>query len=186
MMPRAAIAGWGVMGVAGTLLALNLMWVVPNCSAYRPIKPGDEAPNFVLPTITADGVGEPRVALGEYRGKVVLIDFWATWCGPCRSSMPAIERMYARYQDQGLEVISINTEGPEAARAAFEMARRLSPSVRLVSDSGAVSNQFRVTTIPHMVAIDRSGVVRMVHRGFPGLAELEAHLTTTIENLLAE
>jgi len=186
MMSRARIAGWGVLGVAGVLLALNLAWIIPNCASFRPVKPGDEAPNFALPVIAADGLTQELHGLAEHRGKVVLLDFWATWCGPCRSSMPAIERLYQRYQDLGLVVISINTEGPDAAGAAFRMAHQLSPTVPLASDNGVVSNLYRVTTIPHMVAIDRQGVVRMVHRGFPGIEELEAHLTRTIENLLAE
>jgi thiol-disulfide isomerase/thioredoxin len=133
-----------------------------------------------------DALGRPGevISLASLKGQVVLLDFWATWCGPCQESMPVVEEMARKYSDRGFTVLSLNTEGPGTAAAARRMTQRLAPSVLLATDSGAASSVFNVTTIPHMLVIDREGIVRLVHRGLRSASALRADLQAAIEPLL--
>ena len=109
---RSTWAGRGVLLVAALLLGLNAAWISRHWDALRPISAGDVAPTFALPQIDSEGhLGAP-VALEALRGKVVLVDFWATWCRPCIKSMPALERVYRRLRHRGFTVLSVNTDGP--------------------------------------------------------------------------
>ena len=142
------------------------------------------APDFEVASVNARGGLGPKLSLSSFRGQVVLLDFWATWCGPCRSSMPVLEDLATTYKDQGLVVLSINTEGSGKAGEARSMAKALAPSVRLMSDNGQVSALYKVTTIPHMLVVDREGRVHWVHRGFVSVGRLRDGLTDAITPLL--
>jgi thiol-disulfide isomerase/thioredoxin len=117
------------------------------------------------------------VTLEDLRGQVVVLDFWATWCGPCRESLPAIDRVYRRHREQGLALVSINTDDPVKARA---MLRSMGISVPLYVDDGTVAERYGVSTIPHLVILDRMGMVRHVHRGFDGESTLDAQVTALL------
>ena len=167
---RERVAGLGVVGLLATALILNLVWIGGHCDQLRPYGPGDVAPSFALPR--ADGLGYGN--LGALKGRVVLIDFWATWCHPCRESMPMVERVYARHQAAGLEVLSVNTDGgPGAAARARAYAARAGLAVPVVVDDGRAASLYKVTTIPHLVLVDRAGVIRSVILGVPSEGELD-------------
>ena len=121
--------------------------------------------------------------LGQLRGKIVLIDFWAEWCGPCRKSMPVIENVFRRYRRRGLSVLSVNTDGPDKTKRARQVVA--ATSFPVLSDNGAVARRYKVTTIPHVLLVDHLGVVRFVHRGFSSAASLERSLDAQIKTLLA-
>lgn len=158
---RGRRAGWGVIVVALAGTAVQAAWIGEHLDLLRPMTQGDEAPAFALPAIQDKGVLGPPVALAASRGKVTIVDFWATWCGPCLRAMPALDALAKRHPND-VAVIAVNLDDPAAARALFdERAYRLT----LVSDDGSVSERYGVTTIPHTVVIDPAGVVRAVHRG---------------------
>ena len=110
----------------------------------------------------------------SYRGKVVLVDFWATWCGPCIRAMPKLESLSRRYAGQ-VEVIAVNLDDAAKARSMFDDGGY---RMTLVADDGQVSTRYGVSTIPHSVVIDREGVVRMVYRG--GSSKLVADVEAVI------
>ncbi|RMH44817.1 MAG: TlpA family protein disulfide reductase [Deltaproteobacteria bacterium] len=176
---RARWAGRAAIALALATAAFGAVDVARNWHAMRPVAPGDMAPLFSLPR--ADGGG--RVSLADARGDVVLVDFWASWCGPCIRAMPAIERAWRRLRGDGFRVLSVNIEGRAGRAAALAAARRLGVTFPVLSDDGAVADAFRVTTIPHLVVIDRRGVVVAVHRG--AAVDLDGWLADQVEPLLA-
>lgn len=181
---RSRYAGWGVVALSAALLVLNGISAARDCSSLRPVHAGEPAPDFSVPQITATGSLGPRVSLSSHRGSVVILDFWATWCGPCQASMPVLEELAQRYGDRGLVVVSVNTEGRSKAPAARAMVDERAPSARLLSDSGHAASLYKVTTIPYILVIDRQGRVHRVHRGFGTASGLRSDLIDAIEALL--
>ncbi len=181
---RSVRAGWAVFALFAALLAVNGGAAFRDCQQLRPVHEGEPAPEFVLPSITAKGTLGTPFALSSAKGDVVVLDFWATWCGPCKASMPVLERVAKKYADRGVRVISVNTEGGGAAARARKMANRLAPSLELLSDTGVASALYKVNTIPHMLIIDREGTVRWVQRGMGSSASLQRNLSRAIEALL--
>ncbi|MCG8422743.1 MAG: TlpA family protein disulfide reductase [Proteobacteria bacterium] len=167
---RSRRAGWLVVALAAVLTIFHGAWLVNHSDYLEPVTAGDVAPSFALPAVDAKGELVPHaVDSATLRGKVVLVDFWATWCRPCRESLPAVDRVYRRYRSYGFEVLSVNTDNPADGRAMFQS---MGLSLPLYFDNGTVSERFQVTSIPHLVLIDQSGVVRHVHRGFESEEEI--------------
>ena len=106
-----------------------------------------------------DMQGKP-FTLSDYNGKVILLDFWATWCIPCLASMPRLEKLARSHPD--VAVLTINLDDPARARALFN---ERGYTMKLLADDGDTSQRYGVTSIPHTVIIDRRGVVREVVRG---------------------
>jgi thiol-disulfide isomerase/thioredoxin len=121
---------------------------------------GDPAPAFALPRIDATGKLGERVTLAHTRGKVTVLDFWATWCGPCLAAMPRLEKLARSHP--GVAVLAINLDDAAAARAVFN---EHGYTMTLLVDDDDVRDRYGVSSIPHTVIIDRAGVVRHVVRG---------------------
>lgn len=132
-------------------------------------KKGDKLKEGDIIDLVARPVKGEKVDLAAMKGKVVLLDFWATWCGPCIAAMPGLAAL-AREHAAEVEVIAINLDDAAEARAIFD---RSGYQMRLVADDGTISQRYGVTTIPHTVVIDRAGIVRSVHRGGGKAAEHE-------------
>ena len=124
---------------------------------------GQPAPDFALRSLD-----NANLRLSEHLGEVVVVNFWATWCGPCRQEMPLLDEMYNKYRRAGLVLLSVNIDD-EPGRAV-EMARTLKISYPVLFDSRKeVSRAYQVGTMPVTVLIDREGVVRYVSEGYkPG------------------
>lgn len=103
--------------------------------------------------------------LDEYRGKVVVVDFWASWCVPCRRSFPWLNQMQSRYADDGLVIIGINVDSDQEAANAF--LAEYPADFRIVSDpGGALATQFEVMAMPSSYVFDREGELITKHLGF--------------------
>ena len=144
------------------------------------LESGAPVPELALPRLD-----EPAqsLSLAGLRGNVVYVDFWASWCIPCRQSMPALDSLYRRNRSRGFAVVGVNKDVSNADAERF--LKRVSVSFPLVRDAeDAMARAFGVKAMPSGYLVDRKGVVRKVHLGFT--AETAAALETEIESLLKE
>jgi peroxiredoxin len=124
---------------------------------------GSPAPTFTL-TALAGG----QSSLDQYKGQVVMLNFWATWCGPCQQEMPLLDQMYKKYKPAGFALIGVNVD-KDAPPVKELLARRPVSFPVLLDPKSQVSGAYHVDEMPSSVIIDRKGQIRYVHRGYkPG------------------
>jgi peroxiredoxin/outer membrane lipoprotein-sorting protein len=128
---------------------------------------GKQAYDFSLSNLNGN-----NVALSDYRGKVVLIDFWATWCAPCRKAHPHIQALYDQYKDEGLVVLGINNESKQKAAQYMEENGYTFPT--LLDLDRSVQAQYQVSAIPNVFVIDRNGNVAANLIGYRTKEQVEA------------
>jgi len=120
------------------------------------------APGFQL-----SGRGGKTIDLSQFKGQVVMINFWASWCGPCRKEMPLLEDIYKKYKPMGFTMLGVNVE-PETKDAEAWLGKLPKPVTFPIAfdvDS-KVSKLYKVETMPSTVIVDRKGNVRVLHRGY--------------------
>lgn len=163
------------MVVVGGLLVLYL---VRNVLGHQSME-GQSAINFNLPLL--DG---GTLELAAHRDKdIVLLDFWASWCPPCRAGLPAIARLGKKYAERGVAVYAINKE--EDSNTVREFLDESGIEVTVAMDeSGKVGDLYGVHSIPRTLIIDRKGIVRAEHFGYS--AGLEEALSRTLDRLVSE
>lgn len=123
----------------------------------------EPAPGFTLKSNSGG-----NVKLSELRGQVVMVNFWASWCGPCRQEMPLLDALHQRYRNLGFTVLGVNVEeDPAAARDLLEDVPVTFPI--LFDSKNQVSEAYEVDAMPSTVIVDRDGNVRYIHKGYvPG------------------
>ena len=148
-----------LIGVLTTLLFATTVAASGNLT-------GQKAPDFALKSSTGE-----NLRLSEYRGDVVMINFWATWCGPCRQEMPLLDELHARYERVGFKLLGVNID--DDPRRAMQMIDELGVTFPVLFDSTKdVSKLYEVNAMPVTVILDREGNVRHVHHGYkPGYEE---------------
>ena len=143
------------------------------------IKTGD-----VFPALDAANLAPIAGELAATSGQVVLVDFWASWCGPCKASFPMMARLHKDYSARGLVIAAVSVDEKPAAAAAF--AKKMSPPFAAVHDrEGRLVRVVSVPTMPTSYLVGRDGRVRFVHVGFHG-DTTERQLRQQIESLLQE
>ena len=142
-------------------LAASAMLVNAACQvAAHAAAPSPAAPDFTLRTMNG-----PNLRLQEQRGQVVMVNFWATWCGPCRQEMPHLNRLYEKYRKSGFVLLGVNVD--DDAHSATEMASKLGLKFPVLLDTDKkVSKLYDLNAMPSTVLIDRDGKVRHVHHGY--------------------
>ena len=150
------------MKLRNTIIALVFSVFAASSLASSGME-GQKAPDFALKSSTGE-----NLRLSEYRGDVVMINFWATWCGPCRQEMPLLDELYNRYQRVGFNLLGVNID--DDSRRAMQMAEELGIDFPVLFDaSKEVSRLYEVEAMPVTVLVDREGTVRYVHHGYkPG------------------
>jgi cytochrome c biogenesis protein CcmG/thiol:disulfide interchange protein DsbE len=166
------------------ILTLSGGWIWASKPAAVATSPKTSAPQqgFLAPDFTLDTFSGEQVSLADLRGKVVLINFWASWCLPCRAEMKAIQNVYAEYQNQGFVVLAINATYQDEVANATQFAQAEGLTFPLLSDQdGSVDRSYRVLAMPTSFFVDRQGKIVKVVIGGP---MAEALIQTQIESML--
>lgn len=150
--------------------SFNRFFIIATCffalsaltsSSFADSSGKKEAPDFSLPNLVADGT----INLKDFKGRVVYLDFWATWCPPCRKSFPWMEKMHTRYQQDGLTIIAISVDGKR--EVAKEFALESNTSFITAHDPGKeTARLYKLRAMPSSYLIDRDGNIISTHLGF--------------------
>ena len=145
--------------------------------AYADVIEGP-APDFTLKSRSGE-----NVKLSEYRGDVVMINFWASWCAPCRQEMPLLEDMYKKYSDLGFVLLGVNVE--EDSSKANDLLRDVAVTFPVLFDNAnEVTKLYKVVAMPSTIIVDRDGKMRYLHRGY--LPGYENEYVKQIKELIRE
>ena len=169
------------------ILVLGLVWIGLSADRLGESTNGlTPAPQkgFLAPDFTLETMSGQKVMLSDMRGQVVVVNLWASWCGPCRLEMPAFKNIYEEYKDRGLVILAVNSTSQDTPSAveAFVAEFQL-PFTVLMDYDGTVARLYKLSALPTTFFVGRDGVIRRAVIGGP-LAE--STLRAEIESLLAE
>ena len=151
-------AQWTIVGAVVLLLGGGVVAATRFAGELHPVTVGARAPVFRARTL---GDSTREKTLDEYRGQVVLLNIWATWCLPCRVEMPSIEQLHRAYAAEGLNVVAVSVDGPGKEQAIREFARTYGLTFEILHDpSGQIERQYRSLGLPETYVIGRDGVIR--------------------------
>ena len=167
---------WGIVAAVVALLAAGLFAAVRLLGhELFPVTVGTEAPDFRARPLLASaeggaGAGGGVKTVADYRGKVVLLNIWATWCVPCRTEMPSIQALHESFGDRGdgrgLHVVAISVDQPGSEEAIRDFAREYGLTFELLhDDTGDIQQAYQTTGIPETYIIGPDGVIRRKHIG---------------------
>ena len=157
---------WGVVAAVVALLAAGLFAAVRLLGhELFPVTVGTEAPDFQARPLAADDPDTLRT-ITDYRGRVVLLNIWATWCVPCRTEMPSIQALHESFGDDGLHVVAISVDQPSSEQAIRDFAGEYGLTFELLhDDTGDIQQAYQTTGIPETYVIGPDGVIRRKHIG---------------------
>jgi cytochrome c biogenesis protein CcmG/thiol:disulfide interchange protein DsbE len=154
-------AQWLTLGVIVTVAVGGLLYATNVIGGgIPPVEAGSAAPPFRAATTVA-GESVRQKSLVDYRGQVVLLNLWATWCGPCRSEMPSLERLQQELGPKGLKIVAVSVDNPgmEAAIRDFRKEFGLTFEI-LYAPDGKIRDDYQATGFPETFIIGRDGVIR--------------------------
>ena len=161
--------------IAASLTGFVLGWVIYGCSSPKPVKPAVKpdaqrhaAPDFALKD--ADG---KTVRLSDYKGKVVLLDFWATWCGPCKMEIPWLMDFERQHKHEGFSVLGVSMD-EDGWQAVKPFMSDVGINYRVVMGNDATADEYGgIEALPTTFLIDRDGKIAAVHVGLTSRSEIE-------------
>ncbi len=164
-------------------LFLTLKQIVLMVSVSMFLLAGAQAESEMAPNFTLKNRSGENVKLSELRGQVVLVNFWASWCGPCRQEMPILEKLYKKYKSLGFVILGVNVD--DKPKQAESLLKLIDVSFPVLFDTDKkISEKYKVTAMPSSFLIDRDGKLYSEHKGY--LPEYELMYKKEIKTLLKE
>lgn len=159
--------------LGGVLLLSASLFLAPRIAPRAcGSQAGAEAADFRAEVLLNAAEGQPEIQLSELRGKAVLLDFWASWCGPCRAEMPVLARIHERHKDDGLVVVGINTSEGEG-RTAINARQLRIPFPVVYDDDNRIADSYGVHGLPTLVVVSRTGKIIAIRAGTASESALE-------------
>lgn len=176
-----------LMWIAALTLLLSALWIGYS-SGLAGASPSDDIPapqaGFLAPDFTLSTPDGVSYTLSDLRGKPVLINLWASWCGPCRAEMPAMQALYEKFHQDGFEILAVNATNQDTVPAAEAFVAEYGLTFPILLDhDGAVSSLYQLRALPSSFFISKDGTISEVVIGGP---MAEALLITRVEKLLSE
>lgn len=159
------------------LYSFSLFLFVLSSITYA-IEPKQTAPDFQLPSLSG-----PDISLNQFKGKVVLLNFWATWCAPCREELPALQQVFSKYEGKGLVILGINEDKDQENARDFVNHYKLNFPIGF-DQNFQIMNKFEVSAMPVSFLIDRNGTIKETFFGFS--QKKLPHMESAIESLLED
>ena len=145
-----------VVLAAGLILAAMFLVVWLQSAKYEPLTVGKAAPDFQLPDLN-----DKEIRLSDYRGKVVFLNFWATWCKPCREEMPSMEVLYKNFEKDGLIILAVSIDRVTTKKEIPPFVKGLNLTFPVLVDSwGQTDKRYKLMGVPETYIIDREGTLR--------------------------
>ena len=143
-----------LVSVAILALAFGVVWM--QSAKYEPLTVGKVAPDFNLPDLN-----EKEIRLSDFRGKVVFVNFWATWCKPCREEMPSMEVLYKNFEKDGLVILAISIDRVTTKKDIPPFVKSLNLTFPILVDSwGQTDKRYKLMGVPETYIIDQQGILR--------------------------
>jgi len=168
----------GSLAIVLVVGALALLAFLPRFKGSTTHLEGQTAPDAVFAVVTNLESDKP-VQVSAYKGHPVVLDFWATWCGPCTLQAPILERIAKRYEKQGLVVLGVNVDDPPEVARSHALKQRLSYPI-VMDTSRDASRKYSVEKLPSLVVIDREGRVVKYMTGLVDEASLDEVVASTL------
>jgi peroxiredoxin len=173
-------------GLMALVLVVGIAWIAASrvpveAAGARNQRPPSPQAGFAAPDFTLETPDGETIHLADLRGQAVVINFWATWCPPCRAEMPAIQQVYDQYREQGLTVLAVNLQEGDSQVAGFADENQLTFPI-LMDRDGSVFARYQVNAMPSTFFVDRSGIIQEVTLGGPMAA---AFIESQVTGLLA-
>lgn len=186
LIQRSSRQRWNLLMLA--TLALGVAWTVISRVPSAVGAPLSSSPSpregFFAPDFTLDTLQGGQVRLSDLRGKIVVINFWASWCLPCRAETPALQNSYERYKDSGVVILGVNLTDQDSLNDVKDFVRQFGLTYPILLDrDGSTSLRYRIQGLPSTYFLNRAGVIRTVVVGGP---MSETFIASKIEALLQE
>ena len=178
-MPR-KILPFIFLGLGSTLIVASLYLVLRDQAPRADLSVVPAKVNFPAPELTLTDIQGVSRSLADYRGQVVLVNLWATWCPPCKEEMPALQSFYDKYRENGFVIIAINDGDPREDVLQFVKDYRLTFPVWLDPTYSATERTFHAPNLPASFVIDRNGTIQLTWIGGINSTMLEEHVAPWI------
>jgi len=170
-----------IIGVPLLILAISVGVGFLAAHGRKPRLEGRNAGDFLLPIVAGEGAGT-RLQLSTLRGHAIVLDFWASWCGPCRESTPVLSRIQKRYRSRGVLIFGINEDENVSPAFVARAQEAFGASYPSLGDPDAqVASYYDVQVLPTLVLVDRRGRIRATHVGVPSENWLDGQISRILE-----